>query len=125
MSFDSNKFISEEQRERERQERLDRAHPLSTAHGQDGGGFDSFDIDGLFSNSDSSNCNSGFGEGARAGSCGSSGLGTNNNQSGGFTSGFGLNPTQQQSTHPQRQAEDILFDVVKKSSTGVFGFAKE
>src|SRR5690606_5595175 len=125
MSFDSNKFISEEQREREKQERLDRANPPSTAHGQDDGGFDSLDIDSLFSNSNSSNNNSGFGGGDPFGSFGSSGLGNNNNQSGGFTSGFGLNPTQQQPTQPQRQAEDILFDVVKKSSTGVFGFAKE
>ena len=120
MSFDSNNWVSNEAREKERMDRLDRKNPPSTAHGQDDGGFDNLDIDSLFDNASSGN-GGGFGSDNQFGSFGSNDSG----QFGGFNSGFNTgfpDPSQQSN---KREAEDILFDVVKKGGTGFLGFSKE
>lgn len=115
MGFNTNDIISDDAREKERQDRLDRNNPPSTAHGQDEG-FDSIDIDSLFGNSNSSG-SSGSDQFGDFGSLGGS-------QQSGF-GGFGGFDSQQPQQQPKKEAEDVFFDALKVGGGGLIGFFKD
>jgi S-DNA-T family DNA segregation ATPase FtsK/SpoIIIE len=133
MGFDTSKFISKEEREKERQDRKDRKNPPEVAHGQ-GDDFDKLNLDDLFGSNDNKSLGGGSGFGGSGdsfgsfGSSGGSGWGSfggglNGGFGGGFNSGFGMNQPLNQP--PKKQAEDMLFDAVTTGGKGVIGFFKE